>query len=147
MARSKTKSANVQSQGGSASTNAAKSSSAGRIETVYKFPFLQYASVAGTCAVLVSFCAVALPSSAKWLGFRPLPQLSSVDRPQPAYLNPITANPAGTVLSVSLGIFAVMGWWAGWVRQWWADEKRLKRFESSTERAQEKIFVRFISLR
>jgi len=55
-------------------------------------------------------------------------------------LNPITANPAGTVITVSLGLFVITIWWAGWMRLWWAQEKHLSRIEDNKLRAQEKIF-------
>ncbi|KAF8324085.1 hypothetical protein DL93DRAFT_2092708 [Clavulina sp. PMI_390] len=107
----------------------------------YAFPFLQYASLLGTSTVLVLFSALAPPTSSKWLGFRPLPQNTSLDRPQLAFLNPFTANPTGTIVSVCIGVALVMVWWASWVRQWWQDEKRVKRIENSTERAGEKILT------
>jgi len=105
------------------------------------FPFAQYISVLGTYVVLVCFAALALPPSAKWLGFQPIPQATSLDRPQHPLLNPITANPAGTVIMVSMGVFVITIWWAGWMRLWWAQEKHLTRIENNTLRAQEKIFV------
>lgn len=105
------------------------------------FPYFQYASVLGTYSVLVCFAAVALPPSSKWLGFQPIPQATSIDRPQYQFLNPITANPAGTVMAMSVGLFAVNMWWAGWMRLWWAQEKHLVRIQNNTQRAQEKIFV------
>lgn len=125
-----------------AKTEAPAAPSSGHIEIVFKFPYLQYASLLGTYVVLVCFAGLALPSSSKWLGFRSLPQLSSVDRPQHPFLNPITSNPAGTVVTVSVGIFGLTVWWAGWVRLWWAQEKRLTRIENHTERVQSKISVR-----
>lgn len=106
-----------------------------------QFPHAQYISVLGTYAVLVCFAAVALPPSSKWLGFQPIPQATSIDRPQHPLLNPITAHPTGTVITVSIGVFVITIWWAGWMRLWWTQEKHLTRIENNTLRAQEKVFV------
>lgn len=113
-----------------------------KIQTVYAFPYYQYASLLGTYVLLVSFAALALPSSSRWLGFKPLPQTSSNDRPQHPWLNPITSNPAGSIVTLSVGVAGVGVWWSGWVRLWWANEKKLRRIENHTDRVQEKMHVR-----
>lgn len=107
----------------------------------YAFPFLQYVSLAGSHVVLLSFAALALPSSSKWLGFEPIPLASSIDRQQHPFLDPITSNPAATVVTVSLGVFAIVTWWSGWVRLWWALENKVQRPNSRDQRVKSKLNV------
>lgn len=109
---------------------------------LYSFPFLQYTSLAGSHVVLLSFAALALPSSSKWLGFKPIPLESSLDRPQHPFMEPITANPTATVVTVSLGLFATIVWWSGWVRLWWALENKQQRPDDKQKRIQSKLNVR-----
>lgn len=110
----------------------------------YSFPFLQYTSLAGSHVILLSFAALTLPTSSKWLGFKPIPLASSLDRPQYPFLDPITANPTATVVTISLGLFAIIVWWSGWVRLWWALENKFQRPNDRNKRIQTKLTVRLL---
>jgi hypothetical protein len=64
-------------------------------------------------------------------------QLSSLDRPQHSFLEPLTLNPLATIAYICLGATVLQTWWAGYVRDWWSlsivdgsgseNEKRLEK--------------------
>jgi phosphatidylinositol glycan class F len=144
MPRSKAKQkAKLAAADATASTGAPADTTDGisKLGTKFDFPYLQYVSLGGSHALLLAFAALALPRSSKWLGFKSIPQATSLDRPQHPFLNPVTANPAASVFTVSLGVLGIVVWWSGWVRLWWALEKKAARIDDSNERIRAKLLV------
>ncbi|KZO99139.1 hypothetical protein CALVIDRAFT_464507, partial [Calocera viscosa TUFC12733] len=81
------------------------------------FPLPRYASVLGPHTVLLVFSLIYLPRSSEL--FFPLPPpTSSLDHPQPKWMEPITAAPVWTLFWVVLGVWGCLGAWAGSVRRW-----------------------------
>ncbi|CCA67396.1 probable Splicing factor 3B subunit 5 [Serendipita indica DSM 11827] len=83
-------------------------------------PLSKYISIAGTQAVLLLFSMLMLPRTT--LTFEKLPpQVSSLDRPQPAWMAPITAWPDLSVAWICVGAAIVQSYWASkavtWIKQ------------------------------
>lgn len=62
-------------------------------------------------------------------------QLSSLDRPQHSFLEPLTLNPSATIVYICIGAAVLQSWWAGYIRDWWSliqiegseNEKRIEQ--------------------
>ncbi|KAF9458269.1 GPI biosynthesis protein family Pig-F-domain-containing protein, partial [Collybia nuda] len=103
------------------------------------FPFARYTSVVGVQTTLLAFAALFLPRTTFLFELtkpsRDPAFISSRDKPQHPFLEPITLSPTATLASICLGVFMIQGWWGGWVRNWWVDyalrgshdEKKLDR--------------------
>ncbi|KZT54985.1 PIG-F-domain-containing protein [Calocera cornea HHB12733] len=81
------------------------------------FPLARYASVLGPHTLLLAFSSLYLPRTSE-LFFALPPPKSSLDHPQPKWMEPITAAPVWTLLWVTLGVWGCVGAWAGSVRRW-----------------------------
>ncbi|KAJ3565995.1 hypothetical protein NP233_g7286 [Leucocoprinus birnbaumii] len=102
-------------------------------------PGNSYIPVVGVHATLLLFNALFLPRTTfmqDLTGVRVDPsQLSSLDRPQHPFLEPLTLNPLTTIAYVCLGAAALQTWWAGYMREWWSltviagseNEKRIEK--------------------
>jgi len=106
------------------------------------FPLAQCASVLGTHSLFLLFATIFLPRSSIYLGLELPEQRTSLDRPQPEFLKPLTSRPALTVTWISLGVFVVNVSWSGWVRAWWLGERR-----KVVQEAGRKVKEKFISMR
>lgn len=111
----------------------------------FQFPILQYGSLVGTNALLLAFSALYLPRSSHWLGIELPAQVSSKDRPQHHFLDPLTASPVMTLLWICFGAASVTVWWSGWPRIWLAEERNT-RIQDATKRVQAKIYVSIAAL-
>ena len=80
-------------------------------------PLLKYASLVVTQALLLLFSIAFLPRST--LTFKDLPpQTSSLDRPQSAFMAPITAWPALSVAWMCLGTIFIQLYWGSKAAAW-----------------------------
>jgi phosphatidylinositol glycan class F len=80
-------------------------------------PLLKYFSLVVTQALLLLFSMAILPRST--LTFKDLPpQTSSLDRPQSAFMAPITAWPALSVVWMCLGTAFVQLYWGSKAAAW-----------------------------
>jgi len=82
-----------------------------------------YLSLVAVHTTLWAFTALYLPR-ASFLANLTRPewdasQLTSQDRPQHPFLEPLTKNPTATLWATCAGAAALQGWWAGWLREWW----------------------------
>lgn len=107
------------------------------------FPFFQYASTLGIQSSLLLFTAFFLPRTSLLYFDSPAEfpfaqAASSLDRPQAAFLEPLTASPALTLGWICGGSCILVLWWARWVRSWAYDDVRHgsknSEFEAKTER-------------
>ncbi|TYJ54687.1 hypothetical protein B9479_004626 [Cryptococcus floricola] len=71
-------------------------------------------------AILLPATFISLPHSTSYFipTSSPLTQTSSADRPEHAFLTPITARPAVTMLWDVVGMGVVMVWWGGRMKGW-----------------------------
>ncbi|KAF9484298.1 hypothetical protein BDN70DRAFT_989748 [Pholiota conissans] len=82
-----------------------------------------YFSIVGVHTTLWVFVAFYLPRTAvlsdlaapKWGEA----QISSRDRPQHPFLEPLTRNPTATLFYICAGAIVLQSWWGGWMREWW----------------------------
>ncbi|KAJ8468935.1 hypothetical protein ONZ45_g17061 [Pleurotus djamor] len=105
----------------------------------FKFPFAGYTSIVGVHSTLLFFAALFLPRSTIFLdpslAPRPAPsQLTSRDKPQHPFLEPLTLNPTWTMLCVCAGTLVLQGWWGGWIRRWWVELVILNGAEDQIQR-------------
>lgn len=99
------------------------------------FPFASYISVVGVHTTLLAFTALFLPRAALLRDISSPVTFTSRDRPQHPFIEALTANPVSTLTSICAGTAICMGWWGGWVRDWWIaysltgsdDEKQLDK--------------------
>jgi len=84
---------------------------------VSPFSLARYASALPPHTLLLAFSLIYLPRSSEL--FFPLPPpKSSLDHPQPKWMEAVTAAPEWTLLWVTLGAWGCLGAWAGSVRHW-----------------------------
>jgi hypothetical protein len=106
------------------------------------FSFYHYASTLSIHTLLLIFIILFLPRTS--LLYYESPSLfpftqrsSSLDRPQPPFLEPLTASPVLTLGWICLGIAVLILWWSRWVRRWAYDERHKgseqSDFEARTE--------------
>ncbi|KAL4269309.1 hypothetical protein AB1N83_001885 [Pleurotus pulmonarius] len=91
-----------------------------------KFPFAGYTSIVGVHSTLLLFVALFLPRTTILLdpSLAPKPvasQLTSRDKPQHPFLEPLTLNPTWTMACVCAGAVVLQAWWGGWIRRWWIE--------------------------
>jgi phosphatidylinositol glycan class F len=82
-----------------------------------------YFSIVGVHTTLWIFVAFYLPRTAV-LSDLAKPQwgeaqISSRDRPQHPFLEPLTSNPTATLIYICAGAVMLQSWWGGWMREWW----------------------------
>lgn len=81
------------------------------------FPWARYVSIVGVHTALLGFVALFMPRvpSTVLLG-----SISATGTPPaPAkFLDALTDDPTLTLAWILVGLVALQGWWAGWVRQW-----------------------------
>ncbi|KAL7422977.1 Glycosylphosphatidylinositol (GPI) anchor assembly protein [Cryptotrichosporon argae] len=80
-----------------------------------------YLSAAAYLSLLLTSVVVFLPRSTAYLTSAAPVQRASADRPEPAFLTPLTASPAATAAWVAGGTAVVVGWWSGKMWAWWRD--------------------------
>jgi len=86
------------------------------------FPFARYISLVFVHATLLAFTALFLPRTTFLFQLPPGPsQMTSRDRPQHPFLEPLTINPVSTLACICAGGVVLQGWWGGWVRGWWIE--------------------------
>lgn len=83
--------------------------------SILDFPLSRFASLVGVHSLLIVFTALYLPRSSYLLTSLPT-QESSKDRPQHAFLQPLTADPLLTVAWLCIGTAVVQASWAGWLK-------------------------------
>ncbi|TFY65876.1 hypothetical protein EVG20_g5210 [Dentipellis fragilis] len=81
---------------------------------------LQYPPLLIIHTLILPASLLLLPTTSGLLPFLPPapPLARGLDKPQYAFLNPITAQPLLTLAWAVLGAAGTVGWWAGWVRMW-----------------------------
>ncbi|KXN83813.1 Phosphatidylinositol-glycan biosynthesis class F protein [Leucoagaricus sp. SymC.cos] len=83
-----------------------------------------YIPVVGVHTTLLLFSGLFLPRTTflqDVTGVRVDPaQLSSLDRPQHPFLEPLTLNPLTTIIYICSGAAVLQTWWAGYIRNWWS---------------------------
>ena len=106
------------------------------------FSFFQYASTLGVHTSLLLFTVLFLPKTSLFYYASPsqfplAQSASSRDRPQPPFLEPLTASPTLTLGWICVGVCILVVWWGGWVRSWAYDEHisglERNQFEAKTE--------------
>ncbi|KAJ7201102.1 GPI biosynthesis protein family Pig-F-domain-containing protein, partial [Mycena pura] len=89
------------------------------------FPFATYTAAVGVHTTLHLFSALFLPRTprvAELLAPDADPsQLTSRDRPQHPFLEPLTRSPAASLVCACAGAAVLQAWWGGWVRTWWIE--------------------------
>jgi phosphatidylinositol glycan class F len=97
------------------------------------FPLASYTSLVGVHASLQLFTALFLPRTSldelvsSLLGGTytpPVTTVRSADRPQHAFLAPLTADPLATLGWLCAGVLVLQGWWAVRVHKWAQDYHR-----------------------
>lgn len=85
-------------------------------------PVMSYISAVGVHATLLVFCVLFLPRTTIVLSVTrhwwKIGQLTSQDRPQHPFIEPLTVDPLSTLICICLGVTILQGWWAGYIRQW-----------------------------
>ena len=88
------------------------------------FPGNSYIPVVGVHVTLLTFNALFLPRTTFLQELTNIPidlaQLSSLDRPQHPFLDPLTLSPLTTTLYICFGAAILQSWWAGYIREWWS---------------------------
>ncbi|KAH8112802.1 PIG-F-domain-containing protein [Phellopilus nigrolimitatus] len=79
------------------------------------FPISRFSSLLGVHTTLLLFTALYLPRSSFLLSPLP-PQASSRDRPQHAFIRPLTADPQLTLIWLCVGVGVVQASWATWMK-------------------------------
>ncbi|KAL1412623.1 Glycosylphosphatidylinositol (GPI) anchor assembly protein [Vanrija albida] len=76
---------------------------------------------------------IALPRSSDFFSSAPSPaaQRSSRDRPEPAWLTPITANPTHTLAWEVAGLVVTMGWWSRKMAALWGVSPGAERLKET----------------
>ncbi|KAJ3995388.1 GPI biosynthesis protein family Pig-F-domain-containing protein [Lentinula boryana] len=88
------------------------------------FPFARYTSVVGVNSSLMVFVGLFLPRGTVLFDAAQsgaTKQVTSRDRPQHPFLEPITANPVSTIAYICLGVIVLQAWWSAWLRTWYID--------------------------
>lgn len=136
------------SKGGNSPPTTTNSSLLSLVEVL---PGNSYIPIVGVHTTLLLFNALFLPRTTflqDIAGLRVDPaQLSSLDRPQHPFLEPLTLNPLTTIVYICLGAAVLQTWWAGYVRDWLSlmtikgseNEKRLEK--AIVNRQKTKAFV------
>jgi GPI ethanolamine phosphate transferase 2/3 subunit F len=113
-----------------------KAATSASLENAGFFPFARYASIVGVHTTLLTFTAVFLPRTTFLFEFTTSQAfITSRDRPQHPFLEPLTLSPTSTLLCICSGVLMLQSWWGGWVRNWAIDymlvgsddEKRLDK--------------------
>lgn len=94
---------------------------------------LSYASRLSVHLSLLGFTALVLPRSSSLFIELPAPQ-SSLDRPEPAFLQPLTSSPALTTAWMCAGAFVLLAAWAAPMRTWVSGEQGRKPGEDIAKR-------------
>ncbi|TFK68158.1 hypothetical protein BDN72DRAFT_798153 [Pluteus cervinus] len=90
------------------------------------FPYARYTSIVGVHTTLLAFSALFVPRTnvlfelAKQLDWEE-GQLTSRDKPQHPFLEPLTQSPVATLTCICLAVGLLQSWWASWLRGWWID--------------------------
>ncbi|KAA1475344.1 PIG-F-domain-containing protein [Dentipellis sp. KUC8613] len=81
---------------------------------------LQYPPLLLIHTLILPASLLLLPTTSGLLPFLPPapPLARGLDKPQYAFLDPITAQPLLTLAWAVLGAAGAVGWWAGWMRMW-----------------------------
>jgi len=108
------------------------------------FPFFQYASTLGIHTSLLFFTILFLPRTSLLYYTSPslfpfAQPLTSLDKPQPPFLEPLTASPVLTLSWICLGTAVLVVWWSWWVRRWVYDERQRGSEKSDFETRTEQI--------
>ena len=88
--------------------------------TTPSFPYTKYTSILGAHSLLLLFTALYVPRTSLLIATLPA-QATSQDKPQHAFLHPLTADPILTLAWLCLGVVICQVWWAGWMRLWWKE--------------------------
>ncbi|KAF9531176.1 GPI biosynthesis protein family Pig-F-domain-containing protein [Crepidotus variabilis] len=120
-------------------TSGTSTTKAGTVGSKPSIPIASYISIAGVHSTLWAFAVLFLPRTS-FLSPLTTPewdptQLTSRDKPQHPFLEPLTLNPTATLLWICFGAAVLQTWWASWLRKWWLDiglrgsdaEKRVER--------------------
>ena len=75
------------------------------------FPFARYVSIVGVHTSLLAVVALFMPRV-------PTSVINSVSASPRGFMDPLTDDPKLTLTWILVGLVALQGWWAGWVRQW-----------------------------
>ncbi|KAG8807062.1 hypothetical protein FRC19_006886 [Serendipita sp. 401] len=105
-------------------------------------PISRYVSLTGTQAVLLMFSMLVLPRTT--LTFEDLPlQSSSLDRPQAAWMAPLTAWPDRSVAWMAVGAAIVQSYWASkavsWIEDDLSKETGVKREETRLQEGEHSV--------
>ncbi|KAH9947873.1 GPI biosynthesis protein family Pig-F-domain-containing protein [Amylocystis lapponica] len=101
------------------------------------FPFARYTSVVGVHTSLLAFTTLFLPrTSFNFLTNR------SISALRPNTLQVLTGNPLRTVLWICAGTLLLQGWWAGWLRIWMLEAKRVTKADKSAAETTKQKFER-----
>lgn len=116
-----------------------------------KFPFAGYTSIVGVHSTLLLFVALFLPRTTILLdpSLAPKPvasQLTSRDKPQHPFLEPLTLNPTWTMACVCAGAVVLQAWWGGWIRRWWIELVVLNGTDDQVEK-RDKVIQKKLKVR
>ncbi|KAF7986121.1 hypothetical protein HWV62_41565 [Athelia sp. TMB] len=75
------------------------------------FPFARYVSIVGVHTSLLAFVALFMPRV-------PTSVINSASMSPRRFMDPLTDDTKLTLAWILVGLLALQGWWAGWVRQW-----------------------------
>lgn len=100
-------------------------------------PLPQYLSAQGVLACLLISSIVFLPRSTLF-SISPT-SVTSLDRPEPVWLQSLTSDPAKTALWDVIGVSACMLWWSPSLRSWWNPTKSVNK----EDRVRETLHVSF----
>ncbi|WWC92411.1 uncharacterized protein L201_007368 [Kwoniella dendrophila CBS 6074] len=82
------------------------------------FNLPEYFALHSYLSALLCGAFVLLPRSTPWLLSEEAVQSSSLDRPEYAFLTPITSRPVATMVWDIFGMTVCMGWWGSIMRRW-----------------------------
>jgi phosphatidylinositol glycan class F len=105
-------------------------------------PGISYIPTVGVHTTLLAFNALFLPRTTLLQDITRIEidpaQLSSLDHPQHPFLDALTKSPLSTLVYICFGTAVLQSWWAGYVRDWWA---QTVLYGPETERRLDKAMI------
>ncbi|OCH90481.1 hypothetical protein OBBRIDRAFT_776854 [Obba rivulosa] len=109
------------------------------------FPVAAYTSVTGVHTTLLAFTALFLPRTPVSFLTDAFPAArraaeNASGTPRPSALHLLTSRPVRTLAWICAGTFIVQLWWAGWVRNWSLELRRMAQSQGdAAQQAQDKL--------